>query len=450
MPAFDLPRLSLRFVFANYLGDAIVRLPARAESRTQPTMDRTATHDEFTPKTAAALARFVCENAAGAKRPLVPVGGRTALRQGSPSPADAALVSLSDLTHIIDYPAADMTITLEAGFRVEELQAVLAAQGQRLPIDIPQAHRATIGGAIATNTSGPSRFAHGTFRDYVIGISAVDGHGRLFSSGGRVVKNVAGYDLCKLLVGSLGTLAIITQVTLKLRPVAETRRILWATFDAASRIDPALDRLNNSQTRPAAIEVLCPKAAWNIQREARLDLSVDRFVLAVAYEGTDAETAWQTNRFRNETASVSVDNVQRVGPSDVDSLWSALTEHPAASDDPLTFQAGVLASRAMEFVARAHAADIAVQCHAGNGVIIGHLPDDCTSGSQAASILTPLRALAESGAGSLVILNCDDDWKSSLSLFGSPRPDWPLMQRIKSSLDPHDLLRTVGWALPTT
>ncbi len=403
-------------------------------------MERPATHDEFTPKTASALARYVAEKAGGDERPLTPVGGRTALRQGYALPSDVTLVSMAELTHIVDFPTGDMTITVEAGFRIEELQDVLRGQGQRLPLDVPQAHRATIGGAIATNTSGLGRFGHGTFRDYVIGISAVDGIGRLFSAGGRVVKNVAGYDLCKLLVGSLGTLAMVTQVTLKLRPVVEVRRLLWVTFDDAASIGPVLERLLSSQTRPVAVEVLSPKAAHNIQRESKLELPLDRFVLAVAFEGTEIETVWQTNTLRDELTPFAVEETLTIEPDAAGLLWDAFTEHPAASDDPLTFQASVLPSRVMDFITRAHDANIALQCHAGNGIVVGHLPDNCTSGSQAAEIIAPLRALAESGGGSLTILNCDDDWKASLPLFGSPRPDEFLMRRIKASLDPHGLL----------
>ena len=397
-------------------------------------------HDEFTPKTQSAVARYVAENAAGARRPLSPVGGRTSLHQGYELPTETTLVSMSDLTHIIDYPARDMTITVESGFRMEELQSVLAGQGQRLPLDIPQAHRATIGGAIATNTSGPGRFGNGTFRDYVIGISAVDGTGRLFKAGGRVVKNVAGYDLCKLLVGSLGTLAMITQVTLKLRPLAKSRRLVWSTFPSVAAIDSVLDQLLTSQTRPIAMDVLCPTAAWQIKAEARQEVPVDRFVLAIAYEGSDAETQWQTNQLKDELTSTPVEDVIVVDQEVAEAVWSALTEYPAASDDPLTFQASLPPSRAMDFVNRAHAAGIAVQCNAGSGVIIGHLPDECTSGMQANEMLATIRDIAESSGGSLVILSCDDEWKPALPLFGSPRNNWHLMQRVKQALDPHGVL----------
>src|SRR5690606_22273504 len=117
--------------------------------------------------------------------------------------------------------------------------------------------------------------------------------GRLFSAGGRVVKNVAGYDLCKLLVGSMGTLAIITQVTLKLRPLAESRVLLWGTFSALEQIDDALERLLCSQTRPVAIEVLNPAAIHQILRESKLELPADQFVLCLAFEGTAQQTAWE-------------------------------------------------------------------------------------------------------------------------------------------------------------
>src|SRR6478736_2819398 len=122
------------------------------------------------------------------------------------------------------YPARDMTITVQAGVTIARLRDVLKAEGQQLPVDVPFPDRATLGGAVATNASGPRRFGHGTLRDYVIGISVVDDRGEEMKGGGRVVKNVAGYDLMKLYTGSLGTLGIITQLTLKVKPRPEASR----------------------------------------------------------------------------------------------------------------------------------------------------------------------------------------------------------------------------------
>src|SRR5438874_8668927 len=114
-----------------------------------------------------------------------------------------------------------MTVTVQAGITLAKLQELLASENQRLPVDVPQAERATIGGALAANVSGCRRYGFGTLRDYLIGISVVNDEGQEVKAGGRVVKNVAGYDLCKLYIGSLGTLGIITQVTLKLKPRPE-------------------------------------------------------------------------------------------------------------------------------------------------------------------------------------------------------------------------------------
>jgi glycolate oxidase FAD binding subunit len=401
---------------------------------------RESSTDDFTPTTAQELARFVAENARGTRRAVYPAGGRTARLYGYPPAREGVTVATGELNRVVDYPSRDMTITVEAGLRVETLQDLLKADGQRLAVDVAQAHRATLGGAIATNTSGPGRFGNGTFRDYVIGISAVDGQGRLFSAGGRVVKNVAGYDLCKLLVGSLGSLAIITQVTLKLRPRPETRRLVWATFDKMPTIDEALQALLTSQTRPAALEVLNSKAAWQLQSELHAPLPAGRSVLCVAFEGTDRETAWQDQVLRQELATYRPQDLVTVEEEAADKLWSALVEYQATSDDPVTFQATLPPSSVLELVSAASETDIAVQAHAGNGIIIGHLNDRCATAEEAAAQVAPLRALAERHAGALVILHCDHAWKSGLPVFGKERRDWSLMRRVKVALDPHGLL----------
>src|SRR5207302_5553522 len=120
-----------------------------------------------------------------------------------------------------DYPARDMTITVQAGITLAQLQTILAGEKQRLPVDVPRADRATLGGTLATNPSGPRRYGFGTWRDYVIGISVINDEGHEVKAGGRVVKNVAGYDRCKLYISSIGTLGTIRQVARKLKPRPE-------------------------------------------------------------------------------------------------------------------------------------------------------------------------------------------------------------------------------------
>ncbi|MBM4074076.1 MAG: FAD-binding oxidoreductase, partial [Planctomycetes bacterium] len=329
------------------------------------------TFTEFTPATVSELARFVEENAATRKETLCPVGGRTSMHFGFLPREPNCYVRMSELSRIIDYPARDMTITVEAGIRVDALQTALAAEGQRLPIDIAQSGRATLAGALVTNTSGPRRFGHGTFRDYVIGISAVDAFGRLFKAGGRVVKNVAGYDICKLLVGSRGTLGIVTQVTLKLRPLAESTALLWTPFDKIAELDRCLNRLLTSDARPIAIEVLNSAAAKQISSGARIELAATRPVLCLGVEGSLKDVHWQIETLRKEIAPFTSIQGTEINDAHARSLWSALTEFQTSAEEPLTFQANMRPSQCMAFVELATSHDIAVQVHAGTGVAIG-------------------------------------------------------------------------------
>ncbi|HVJ67401.1 MAG TPA: FAD-binding oxidoreductase [Caulifigura sp.] len=391
--------------------------------------------EEFVPASTAELARYLAANAADSRRPVVPAGGRTSLRTGEPLTAPAQLIATSAMTRVVDYPARDMTITVESGIRFADLQKTLAAEGQRLPIDVPDAHRATLGGAIAANASGPRRFGHGTFRDYVIGISAVDGVGRPFSAGGRVVKNVAGYDLCKLLVGSLGTLAVITQVTLKLRPVAEAHRVLWLAASSPEQIEAWLVRLGLSQTRPTAIEVVNRKAIAALAAESRVELPADEFALAVAFEGSEKECDWQMTTLEAELAAKS--GLARLGDPQASTLLHALGEFQCAGDDPVTFSASIPSSRVSAFIDEASRRGVAAQAHAANGIVIGHLPDECATAAAAAELIGPLRKLAESAGGSLVVWNCDEAWKPAVNVFGTPRPAQRWMRDVKQALDPH-------------
>lgn len=401
--------------------------------------------DDFVPATASELQRFLADNAAGAKERLCTVGGRTALHYGVGHPATRR-IDLRDLAKVIDYPARDMTVTVEAGMRISTLQQLLATERQQLPIDIAQAERATVGGAIATNTSGPRRFGSGTFRDYVIGISAMTANGQLFHGGGRVVKNVAGYDLCKLLVGSRGALAIVSQVTLKLRPLPETTAWWWFTFDVFAEVENVLERLLTSATRPTAIELLNPSAAKLVSTAARLSLPSLGPVLAIAVEGTQREVDWQLEALRKEVIPFGVQHLEPLRDASAVSLLNTLTEFPVCADDPLTFQANLRPARCVAFAEEAARLGVAVQCHAGNGLVIGQLPEETATIEQATRLLAPLRDLARGADGNLQILHCDEEWKSSLPMCGDPEPSWSLMDRVKQQLDPLGLLNPSPFA----
>ncbi|MCA9113589.1 MAG: FAD-binding oxidoreductase [Planctomycetaceae bacterium] len=396
---------------------------------------------EQTPATQAELCRFLAGNSSGERLPVYPVGGRTALSCGGAVTTPGIALSVTGLNRTIEYPARDMTVTVEAGVRAGELSKLLAGEQQRLPIDIPQSRRATIGGAVATGVSGPRRFGSGTLRDCVIGISAADAEGRLYSAGGRVVKNVAGYDLCRLLTGSLGTLGIITQITFRLRPLPEFSAFVWSTWPNAAALDIAIGELMCSAVRPMAIEVLCPKAARQIVTESRLDAGRDDLVLAVGFEGTENEVRWQTDQLRELLHRAGAGSCEQIDqPEQVSRLWDALTDFQVQSEEPLTFRASLPPSQTIAFIELCRQQEVTVQSHAGNGIVTGHLPDSASTVEAAGRITETLRKEAVRHRGSLVLLNCDENWKQQLSVFGERGGGWQWDNRLRQSLDPQGLL----------
>ena len=165
---------------------------------------------------------------------VMPAGAGTKLGIGNlPEKVDVVLAT-TRLNSVVEYEPADLTVTVEAGIRLRDLQTELAKHRQYLVLNPPYADRCTIGGIVATNASGSFRLRHGTARNQVLGLRVVRADGTVVKSGGKVVKNVAGYDLNKLYIGAFGTLGIITEVTLKLSPIPVRQAILTADFQRRS------------------------------------------------------------------------------------------------------------------------------------------------------------------------------------------------------------------------
>ena len=242
-------------------------------------------------------------------------------------------LSLAKLDRIIDYPAGDMTITVEAGIRMQALAAALADEKQRLPLDVPRAEQATLGGVVATNFNGPRRYGNGSVRDFVIGISAVDGRGTPFKGGGRVVKNVAGYDFCKLLTGSLGTLGVITQLTVKLRPIPEELSIVTCHPQDLQAAERLLAQLVHSQTSPAAIELLSGES-WSTDPVLAKTADATSLTLLVAFEGTAIEVGWMVEQLGREWQDQHVNTTAAIVGQEASDLIQRLAEFSSAGESP--------------------------------------------------------------------------------------------------------------------
>jgi len=216
---------------------------------------------------------------------LIPFGGGTQLHTGYPPRPDRPFLLLptARMSRLLDYQPDDMTVTCEPGMTLVALDKVLADRRQFLPLDPPLPDKATLGGIVSTNTTGFWRPAYGSPRDLLIGLRAVLTGGEEVKGGGKVVKNVAGYDVCKLFTGAWGTLGVLTELTFKVRPLPETERVLaWETPDL---VTAATLGLKMHAARLAATYVLATN-----EPEGRPHL-------ALGLQGTAARVEWQVLQF---------------------------------------------------------------------------------------------------------------------------------------------------------
>ena len=290
---------------------------------------------------------------------------------------------------------------------------------------------------IATNFSGPRRYGYGTIRDYVIGISAVDGRGTAFKAGGRVVKNVAGYDFCKLLTGSLGTLAVITQVTLKVRPVAERSAFVVANVVDLNEAEMLLSQLVHSATTPVAIELLYGPA-WDDLLPARHG----KLQVVLGLEGTAPEVDWMLGQLAGEWRSLGVDSQPITEPDQVAAIWSVLVEFPANPGAALVVKANLVPSATTRFVDEIVEIDpdASIQAHAGDGIVIarfGELPKIGLAGA----MVKRLQPAARRAQGTAIVLRAAQGGELTHPVVWGPSPtDLGLMRAVKNQFDPRGIL----------
>jgi len=384
----------------------------------------------FRPRHPDELCRIVREQVA-LGHAIYPQGGQTALDYGGIPRRPGVAMDTTALDQVIDYPHADMTITVQAGMTLSALRQTLARQGQRLLIDAPFPDRATLGGIYATNTTGSRRFGAGRPRDQIIGVSFVTSEGVVVKGGGRVVKNVAGYDFPKLLTGSMGTLGIITQVTVKVRPIPEASAIAWVPFATAIGVTKALDQLNTSGTRPIAIDMLNSEAGSLVGQGCALPTG-DR-VLVVGYEDNAHSVRWQIDRLKDELTGS--DHVVIEGEQAA-TMWESLSEFQALGLGPISFVATLRPSQLISFVDQVDSQRWSIQAHAGSGIVRAHALGDWTIETAAAQIGVHRQAALQRG-GDLILSRCPTEWKEQLGVWGWGRQDWSVAERVKAALDPY-------------
>jgi glycolate dehydrogenase FAD-binding subunit len=273
----------------------------------------------ITPATAEDVAAAL-RRAAEARQAVQIRGAGTKIEWGRPAPRIDAVLDLRGLNRVLAHEHGDMTATVEAGATLRDVNRTLAQHGQWLPLDPPFADAATIGGILATNDSGPLRHRYGTPRDLVIGIRLATTDGVLSKAGGQVVKNVAGYDLGKLLTGSFGALAAIVSATFKLAPIPKASQTLLLDVDDAAALARIVTTMMTSQLEPMAFEIDCRSSAGSPRSALRVLLRFASLPAVVDAQIAEATAALNTGAAAN---TVLTGDAERAAWRDHDRLvWS--------------------------------------------------------------------------------------------------------------------------------
>ena len=333
----------------------------------------------------------ILRNANETGQAVIPTGGGTKLDWGNPPRKADVLLSMRRQNRVIEHAWADLTVTVEAGCTIAELQRTLAEHGQRLAIDPLWPERATIGGVLSTNDSGSLRLGYGAMRDLIIGVTLVLADGTVAKSGGKVVKNVAGYDLPKLATGGLGTLGVITRAVFRLHPLPRNTRTLTMATANLAESQRLLLSITGAQLAPSAVQV----------RNGYVDILL---------EGTlDGITA--------QESAIETFGVVREGSPDVwkarEELWPSLGAGTIVKFTTLPSRIAAAATSFSHFVIQATG--------------IGYAQFDGDLGQ--------LRTSMEKEGGSLAILG-----SSKLDAWGSPGDALPLMRAVKAQFDPKSTL----------
>ncbi len=353
---------------------------------------------------------------------IVPAGSGTWLEMGNPAGAFDLVVSTSRMSRVLEYEPADLTATVEAGHSLAAFNRMAAADRQFIPLDPFCDESSTIGAVIATASSGPLRCVYGTPRDWLIGLRIVHADGKITTAGGKVVKNVAGYDLCKLYTGSFGTLGIIAEMSFKLRALPSDDSTLIFHAESIRQLSEFIDSVRDSDLSPSAMELISPGSHDP-------PIEPGRFALALRFLSEPETASWQQTEAVRMAAGL--DSVLFKGDESPD-FWRKYNAGETAREWEICLRISSLPADLSDTLA-----DIDnllpgayTRTHAANGLVrvFGKEFD--------AESITQLRKRAASRGGSLVITRAGDDLKRAVEVWGDPGPTISIMKQIRDRFDP--------------
>ena len=355
---------------------------------------------------------------------IVPCGNASkATWGGLPSKVDLYL-STRHLNQIIDHAVGDLTVTLQAGVTLQQLQEKLASANQFLPLDPAYPETATLGGIVATADAGSWRERYGGVRDLLIGISFVRADGEIAKAGGRVVKNVAGYDLMKLFTGSYGTLGIITQLTFRTYPLPPTSATLVLSGDRANLLCAA-QTLRNATLTPTRADLVSPSVIEKLQLGKGLGLIIQ------------FETIIESIEEQIKQLSVMADSlnltITRFTNNNEKTLWNQLKESTLipSSDSAITCKCGLLPTKVADFFQNLPPDSYAIiHNKSGLGKLVLNSIDSLSD-------LQKLRSYCEENRGFLTVLESPLTIKEQIEPWGYSGNALTMMKKIKQQFDPN-------------
>jgi glycolate dehydrogenase FAD-binding subunit len=372
--------------------------------------------------------------------PVTPWGGGTKMWVGSPPSRIGMVLALKRLDRILEHEPGDLTVTVEAGVPFDRLQAELGKRGQWLSLDPAASDRATVGGILASDASGPRRHLYGTARDLVIGLTVVGADGRLVRGGGKVVKNVAGYDLPKLYIGSFGTLGILVEATFKLRPRADVDRLVIARFDRLKDAGQGARAVLGSDLIPSALELVDGETLRRLGEGGGA-------ALLVGLDGIAPQVEWEVAELDRLLGPLGLGGCRVLDGPERDETWRTLggLGRPGHDGVAAVMKWAVLPTQVAELMdagavaARRHGLGAALAAHAGMGLVTAILSGGADPGAVVAT-LTEWRALANGVGGHAMVEWAPLAVKERVAVWDAPGPTLRLMKGIKERLDPGGLL----------
>jgi len=385
---------------------------------------------------------------------IIPRGSGTKMEMGGIPKKIDIILSTSRLNRITDSDCENLTLSAESGITLNEVQKSLGKEGKGyfLPLDPPFIEKATLGGIVATNSSGPKRLLYGTARDMIIGTKAVFPNGDIVVSGGKTVKNVSGYDMCKLLIGSYGTLGILCEMTFKLLPLPEKEGTLLLFFAKLEEADGFAHEVRGSQLIPSSIETLNAVAVQKMKYFISVPPNVN-YLVAIGLEGVPESIERQIFDMSEMGKKYGVLEAMTLDSEKHQAFWIAIRDfsNGLIQNYPnlISLKSNFLISKSGEIlgsyekIAEDSGIDCAFICHSGSGILYSYILPGKNFRSKIesfAGLIGKLTSEAVKNEGNLVVESSPLLIKKKVDVWGQSRGDYLVVRWLKEQIDPAGIL----------